>query len=96
MTPRDPKRIDRMIELLREAWHLNPDERLTQLVINATDTRHDCGPVFYFEDDKMEQRHQKLIEGRRKFLAKTNKFWAESPKQDSPGQRPGSSRPNNN
>jgi len=68
MIPRDPKRIDRMVELLREAWRLYPDERLTQLVINAADTNHNCGPVFYLEDDKMEQRLQKLVAGRRKYL----------------------------
>lgn len=68
MIPRDPKRIDRMVELLREAWHLFPDERLTQLVINTTDINHDCGPVFYMEDDAMEQRFRSLIEGRRKQL----------------------------
>jgi hypothetical protein len=60
-----------MIELLREAWHLLPDEQLTQLVINASDTHHDCGPVFYLEDDKMEQRLQKLIDGRRKYMKET-------------------------
>ena len=69
MIPRDPNRIDRMVELLRQAWHLFPDERLSQLVINATDTRHDCGPVFYFEDTDMEGRLQALIDGRRRFLA---------------------------
>jgi hypothetical protein len=68
MIPRDPKRIDRMIELLRQAWQLFPDERLTQLVINASATDHDCGPIFYLEDDEMEQKLQKLIEGRRNFL----------------------------
>jgi hypothetical protein len=68
LIPRDPKRIDRMVELLREAWHLFPDERLTQLVINTTNTNHDCGPVFYMEDDKMEQRLQSMIAGRRKYL----------------------------
>ena len=61
--PRDPKRIDRMVKLLREAWHLFPDQRLTQLVINTTDTKHDCGPVFYIEDDEMERRLQALIAG---------------------------------
>ena len=65
MNPREPERIDRMIELLREAWHLFPDFRLTQLVINASDTRHDCGPLFYLEDDKMEEKLQRLINGRR-------------------------------
>jgi hypothetical protein len=74
LIPRDPKRIDRMVELLREAWQLCPDERLTQLVINATDTHHDCGPVYYFEDDKMEQTLQHLIEGRRRYLRERGKI----------------------
>ena len=64
MTPRDPDRIDTMIELLREAWRRNPDWRLTQLIINATDTPYDCdkpnecglGLVYYVEDDVMEKR----------------------------------------
>ena len=70
MIPRDPQRIDRMIELLREAWHLFPDERLTQLVINATDIRHNCGPIFYLEDDAMEKKLKGLIVGRRRDLDK--------------------------
>lgn len=70
MTPRDPSRIDRMVDLLRQAWHLFPDERLTQLVINAADTRHDCGPVFYLEDTDMERRLQAMIDSRRRTLAK--------------------------
>ena len=68
MTPRDPQRIDRMVELLREAWHLFPDERLTQLVINATDTHHDCGPVYYMDDVELERRLQNVVAERRKFL----------------------------
>lgn len=69
MIPRDPNRIDRMVELLRRAWHLFPDERLTQLVINATGTDHDCGPVFYLEDTDLEARLRALIDDRRRFLA---------------------------
>lgn len=53
---RDPKRIARMVELLGEVWAKVPDWRLTQLVINASDTHHDCGPVFYLEDDEFERR----------------------------------------
>src|SRR5436190_17600423 len=63
---RDPNRIDRIIEMLREAWHRNPDWRLNQLIINASDTPYDCdkpqecglGLVYYLEDDVMEQRLQ--------------------------------------
>src|SRR5688572_22661678 len=70
LIPRDPKRIDRMIELLREAWRLFPDERLTQLVINITDTNHDCGPVYYMEDVELERRLQDWVVARQKFLNK--------------------------
>lgn len=58
---RDPERIDRIVGLLRDVWSKVPDWRLTQLVINASDTRHDCGPVFYLEDDELERRLQRLL-----------------------------------
>lgn len=48
-----------MLKLLEETWSKVPDWRLTQLVINTTDTDHNCGPVFYLEDDVFES---KLIE----------------------------------
>jgi uncharacterized protein YihD (DUF1040 family) len=49
---RDTKRIDRMIDLLREAWREYPDFRLGQLV-TVIGKRDD---VFYVEDDKMEEQ----------------------------------------
>ncbi len=90
MIPRDPKRIDRIIELLREAWYLFPDERLTQLGINISDTHHDCGPVFYLEDDKMEQMLRKMIDGRCNFLPTTNKFGLKAPNMIAQGNALGS------
>ena len=68
LTPRDPTRIDRMIELLREAWHLVPDWRLTQLVINAADLQEVSGPLFVMEDDKMEQRLKATVGGLRRMI----------------------------
>ena len=53
---RAPERIERIIDLLREVWTEVPQWRLTQLVINASDTNHDCGPVFYMEDDELEAK----------------------------------------
>ena len=61
---RDPARIDRIVEQLRAAWHRDPDSRLAQLLINASDTPYDCdkphecglGLVYYIEDDVLEQR----------------------------------------
>lgn len=57
---RDPERIARITQLLANVWEKLPDWRLTQLVINASDTQHDCGPVFFLEDDDFEQRLKRL------------------------------------
>ena len=57
---RDPKRIARIAQLLGEVWEKVPDWRLTQLVINAADTQHNCGPVFYLEDDEFERCLKRL------------------------------------
>lgn len=61
MTACDPNRLDRMIELLHEVWQHVPDWRLTQLVINAADTTHDCGPLFQLEDTQMETKLHELV-----------------------------------
>jgi uncharacterized protein YihD (DUF1040 family) len=57
---RDPARIERILELLSEVWSKVPDWRLTQLVINASDTKHNCGPVFHLEDDQFEEKLKAL------------------------------------
>ena len=67
MTPRDPQRIDRVVELLREAWHLMPDFRLTQLVMVVSDKPQDAGALWYVEDDGMEQQLRAFIAGRKQF-----------------------------
>ena len=59
---RDPERIRRILQLLEETWELVPDWRLTQLVINAADHDHNCGPVFYEEDDLLEKKLRFLKE----------------------------------
>lgn len=69
-TTRDPKRIDRMIKLLREVWSHSPDLRLTQLVINVADKQHDCGPVFYVEDTEIEKKLDAMISKRKEHLDK--------------------------
>jgi len=58
---RDPERIDRIVALLQDVWRKEPNWRLTQLVINASDTQHDCGPVYYLEDDEIERRLQNML-----------------------------------
>jgi len=69
---REPDRIDRIVEVLRQAWHRHPDWRLNQLVINASDTPYDCdkphecglGLVYYIEDDTMEKRLRGIANSR--------------------------------
>jgi hypothetical protein len=87
MTPRDPKRVDRMIELLREAWQLFPDQRLTQLVINIADKKHDCGPVFYADDTDIEKKLEAFVKERREYLAKKENEGRESGGSETGGKR---------
>lgn len=63
---RDPDRIDKLTELLREAWHLCPDFRLTQLVMVVSDKAHDVGVLWHVEDDTMEQKLRAFIASRKK------------------------------
>ena len=48
---RDPNRIDRMTSKLRRLWHLKPDWRLGQTVVNMAK----CADPFGVEDDRMER-----------------------------------------
>lgn len=54
---RDPKRIDSVMEILREAWTLSPDLRFNQL-INAINKGEDC---FYDEDDAFIEKVKEWI-----------------------------------
>ena len=56
-----------MVELLREAWQLVPDFRLTQLVMVVSDKPEDGGAVWHTEDNTMEQKLRAFIAGRKKF-----------------------------
>jgi uncharacterized protein YihD (DUF1040 family) len=56
---RDPARIDRMIELLREAWHKEPDQRLGQLVTNLSNST----APWCVEDGEMERLIRTFLDG---------------------------------
>jgi hypothetical protein len=55
---RDPKRIEPLLALIREAWHMHPDIRLIQLlhwavsIVDKPDSRMGFEPLdpFYAED----------------------------------------------
>lgn len=56
---RDPKRIDRMLEILRKYWLANPDLRLGQIVSNMTGSHPS---VFYIEDHDMEHAIRNAVD----------------------------------
>jgi uncharacterized protein YihD (DUF1040 family) len=47
---RDPKRIEKVLNLLRNKWYEYPDLRLGQLMVNLTPEEKD---LFYLEDDDL-------------------------------------------
>ncbi len=51
---RDPRRIERIIRLIYMYWTKNPDLRLGQLIKNSMDFQD--APIYYIEDDLLEQR----------------------------------------
>ena len=61
-TPRDPKRILRIVSIIYEMWNANPDWRFGQLLENCLG-KGNLG--WNTEDDKTEER---LIEAKRSFL----------------------------
>lgn len=56
---RDPNRIDRILETIREYWKKNPDLRLSQIIHNA-DVRD---LHFHLEDDELEKEIRKTLMG---------------------------------
>ncbi len=53
--PRDPKRIEPILELLREVWTAQPDLRLGQILVIAMKLGEPVPRVFYCEDDVVER-----------------------------------------
>lgn len=59
---RDPKRIDKMINLLRDVWHANPDMRLGQLMLNLTsNSRLDTTQFWHAEDEEWVDLMQRYL-----------------------------------
>lgn len=53
---RDPERIERMLDLLREVWTKQPDTRLLQLLLNVAPTGPQPVPQLYnLEDGTLER-----------------------------------------
>jgi len=59
---RDPQRIDRMLEQLREIWIKVPDWRLGQIIVNAVKPTEPCPQIFGVEDSNMEKLFARLLQ----------------------------------
>ena len=60
---RDPKRIERILSLIREVWYIAPDLRLTQLIMNALKMNED---PYYIEDNILEEKLKELVNSLKK------------------------------
>ncbi len=57
---RDPKRIERILALIEQAWTQYPDQRLGQLLVNNS-SQMETNP-FYYEDDRLEEALRRNLE----------------------------------
>ena len=52
-SPRDPARIDDMLEYPRRCWIHQPDTRLAQLLMNMANVGESAPKLYHLEDDKL-------------------------------------------
>ena len=63
---RDPARIERVLAVIRQAWEEQPDLRLGQLVVIATQPAEPCPELFLIEDEALVEginRYQQVRAG---------------------------------
>jgi uncharacterized protein YihD (DUF1040 family) len=60
---RDPDRIKETLELLHEAWAANPDQRLGQLVCNASRAAGCDVDPFNTEEPDLNEGLRRVIQG---------------------------------
>lgn len=58
---RDPRRIEQILQVIREIWEREPDLRLGQIVVNAIRPIEPCPEIFAAEDGD-------LLEGLREYV----------------------------
>ena len=57
-TPRDPARIERLLNQLRELWCYDPDARLCQLIGNELGT----GDHYHVEDEALSEHFERTLQ----------------------------------
>jgi uncharacterized protein YihD (DUF1040 family) len=58
---RDPKRIDIILEVLRQVWKQTPNKRLGQLFVDI-DTKNHTPDLYMIEDDRLLQVLEQIYE----------------------------------
>lgn len=58
---RDPARIEELLGYLREAWELEPDQRLGQFLVNLVGPSAPCPEMFGIEDEQLRKRLTRFI-----------------------------------
>jgi uncharacterized protein YihD (DUF1040 family) len=58
---RDPKRIEKLLQLIRCYWEVYPDLRLGQLIHNMTPMNH-IDDIYQLEDDVLAEQLLKELE----------------------------------
>ena len=53
---RDPKRIQPMLDLIKQIWERSPDLRLGQLISNATVDVDDEDRLYHIEDEELAEK----------------------------------------
>jgi uncharacterized protein YihD (DUF1040 family) len=60
---KNPKRIDKMLDLITEIWKENPDFRLCQLIGNCFEASKD---IYYIEDNELETKLKEVYNVRKR------------------------------
>lgn len=63
---RNPKRIDKILRLIAQAWELSPDLRFFQLMQGLKSPGKDELDEFYTEDEELEKRLKTLLKSLKK------------------------------
>lgn len=58
---RDPERIDKVLEKIKQLWKQVPDWRLGQLIVNLSKHSGFGNDAFYIEDDKLIESIEELL-----------------------------------
>lgn len=62
---KDPKRINKIIDILKSYWNSHPDLRLGQILSNIASSCGEGIDTFYLEDDVLKEKLITLLKGKK-------------------------------